>query len=173
MQVDGTSWLVLPPVPQFFYLYQVILTILRGHLLPWLSTNTPLCSFPSHWKQQTQCKWQLQILQDLSCWALLDQSTTELRDFKINLSSSVTSIYKLPYPMCVPKLDWIKSTYIFLSILLQVQIMTHFLRKIRDTDTEQEETRTRASAPPLNLYQRQRVELVYNNANCFTFFKIN
>lgn len=75
--------------------------------------------------------------------------------------------------MCVPKLDWIKSTYIFLSILLQVQIMTHFLRKIRDTDTEQEETRTRASAPPLNLYQRQRVELVYNNANCFTFFKIN
>lgn len=173
MQVDGTSWLVLPPVPQFVYLYQVILTILQGHLLPWLSTNTPLCSFPSHWKQQTQCKWQLQILQDLSCWALLDQSTTELRDFKINLSSSVTSIYKLPYPMCVPKLNWIKSTYIFLSILLQVQIMTHFLRKIRDTDTEQEETRTRASAPPLNLYQRQRVELVYNNANCFTFFKIN
>lgn len=170
MQADGTSWLVLPPVPQFIYLYQVILTILRGHLLPWLSTNTPLCSFPSHWKQQTQCKWKLQILQDLSCWALLDQSTTELRDFKINLSSSVTSIYKLPYPMCVPKLDWIKSTYIFLSILLQVQIMTHFLRKIHDTDTEQEETRILASAPPLNLYQRQRVEIVYNNAYCVTLF---
>lgn len=82
--------------------------------------------------------------------------------------------YKLSFPLCVPKLDWIKSTYIFLSIQLQVQIMTQFLCKNRDTDTGQEEIHTLASAPPLNLYQRWKVAFVYSNPCCIIlYFKIN
>lgn len=72
--------------------------------------------------------------------------------------------YKLSFPLCVPKLDWIKSTYIFLSIQLQVQIMTQFLCKNHDTDTGQEEIHTLASAPPLNLYQRWKVAFVMYTA---------